>query len=202
LNTFLPTFQNPRIILAFVDYTVMLLMLYLLIAGPANKHTANDNTSGVVTLLEVMHAIPECDRDKAAFIFFDLEEAGLIGSKSYANSHKAAMKEKLLINYDCVSDGDTMLFVIRRDAARYLEQLQAAYPSTETVTADLCTRGVFQPSDQKNFPCGVGVSAMNRTKNGKILYMNRIHTKADTVWREENIAYLTDCSLALIKEME
>ena len=202
LQIFAPTFEYTYLVTLLVDYAVLILVLYLLLAGPANKHTANDNTSGVVTLLELMHALPEDDREKAAFVFFDLEESGLIGSKSFAVQHKAMMSKKLLINFDCVSDGEIMLFALRPDAACHLEALQAAFQTTEAVTAEHCTRGVFYPSDQKNFPCGVGVAALKKTKKGKLLYMNRIHTKRDTIWREENIAYLTNGSIALIQSLK
>ena len=52
-------------------------VLLLFFAGPANKHTANDNTSGVATLIEIMKELPEELRSDVAFIFFDLEEVGL-----------------------------------------------------------------------------------------------------------------------------
>ena len=44
---------------AYVAYFgVLLLMLF----GPANKNNANDNTSGVVTVLEMARTLPEGDR--------------------------------------------------------------------------------------------------------------------------------------------
>jgi hypothetical protein len=46
----------------------------------------------------------------------------------------------------------------------------------------------------------VGVAALKKSKLLKILYMDRIHTKKDTVYREENIAYLKEGSIRLLKE--
>ena len=62
-----------------------LLMLYF---GPANHHNANDNTSGVITLLEIARSLPENQRHKVCFVLFDLEEKGLWGSKSHRQAHK------------------------------------------------------------------------------------------------------------------
>lgn len=180
----------------FSWYFLLLLEMYLLMAGPANRHTANDNTSGVTTLLDTMAALPSELRGEVAFIFFDLEEMGLFGSSGFASKHKKVTQNTLLINFDCVSDGKNILFVLRKGAARYTEAIQAAFPSTETFAVDVVSKGVFYPSDQANFSRGVGVAALKKTKGG-LLYMDRIHTKRDTVYMEENIAYLTEGAVRL-----
>ena len=74
-------------------YSLVFLVLYfgfmfLILYGPANPHTANDNTSGTAALFEIMAALPEDQRSKAAFIFFDNEEGGKLGSRAYAKAHK------------------------------------------------------------------------------------------------------------------
>ena len=177
-------------------YWFVLLELILMMAGPANKHTVNDNTSGVTTLLDIMTSLPEELRGDVAFIFFDLEEMGLFGSAGYASKHKTIMKNTLLINFDCVSDGNTILFALRKGATRYTEAIKAAFPSTDTLSVEVASKGVFYPSDQANFTRGVGVAALKKSKHG-LLYMDRIHTKRDTVYEEENIAYLTDGAVRL-----
>lgn len=179
----------------FSWYFLLLLEMYLLMAGPANRHTANDNTSGVTTLLDTMAALPSELRGEVAFIFFDLEEMGLFGSAGFASKHKKVTQNTLLINFDCVSDGKNILFVLRKSAARYTDAIRAAFPSTETHTVEVVSRGVFYPSDQANFFRGVGVAALKG--KGRLLYMDRIHTKRDTVYMEENIAYLTEGAVRL-----
>ena len=170
---------------------------FFIIAGPANRHTANDNTSGVTTLLDLMTSMPEELRGEAAFVFFDLEEMGLFGSMSFASKYKRAVKSKPLLNFDCVSDGDHILFAVRKSASRYAPLLKEAFPKDDRVSAaEVCTKGVFYPSDQTNFNGGIGVAAFKKTKNG-LLYMNRIHTPKDTVYREENIRFLTEGAIRL-----
>lgn len=180
-------------------YTLWLVLLvgemYLLMAGPANKHTANDNTSGVTTLLDIMTALPEDLRGEVAFVFFDLEEMGLFGSAGFASKHKKTAKGTLLLNFDCVSDGHTLLFALREGARRYEHAISGAFPSTETHTVEVVSKGVFYPSDQANFFRGVGVAALKG--KGRLLYMDRIHTKRDTVYMEENIACLTEGAVRL-----
>ena len=172
-------------------------LLAVLFCGPANKHTANDNTSGVTTLLDLMNATPPEDRNTVAFIFFDNEEKGLFGSASYRSHHKKETEEKLLLNFDCVSDGNNMLFAVNKKAAHFVPLLEEAFPANEQFSVKVLSKGVFYPSDQKNFPFGVGVAALKKSKRFSVEYMDRIHTKRDTVYNEENIAFLVEGCLRL-----
>ncbi len=177
-------------------YALIILALALMIYGPANKHTANDNTSGVTLLLDIMRDMPAELRDNAAFIFFDLEESGTVGSKMYTKKHTKLKDEAFVLNFDCVSDGKTMLFVAKKEAAEYAEILKEAFKSNDTYSVEIATKWVIYPSDQRNFKRGVGVSSMNKTKHG-LLYMNRIHTKRDTVYDEDNVEFLKNGAIRL-----
>ncbi len=182
--------------IAVIVYWVLLL---LMIFGPANKHTANDNTSGVTTLLDIMTSLSNEHKDKFAFVFFDLEEAGLIGSSSFAKKHKDIRNDRLLINFDCVSDGKTILFALKKTTRKYKNLLAHAFRSTDTITVDIAQKGVFYPSDNANFKGGIGVAALKTHKPTRTLYMNRIHTSRDTIYDEENIAYLVNGATTLVQ---
>lgn len=84
-----------------------LLLAALMLAGPANPHTANDNTSGVALVLLAMAALAE--REDVAFVLFDNEEKGMLGSAAFAKRHAAAAKRAFVLNADCVSDGETLM---------------------------------------------------------------------------------------------
>ena len=185
----------------YLTYALVIAVFYLILAGPANPHTANDNTSGVTALFEIMEKLPDTERAGVAFIFFDLEEMGLIGSSSYYSKNKAQMKDKLIINLDCVSDGKNILFVLSKKAVCYEDALRSAFAERGTYAPEFCSRGVFYPSDQASFPYGVGVAALKKSKKHGILYMNKIHTASDTVYDEENIAYLSDGAVRLASEL-
>ena len=173
-------------------------LLFLLLAGPANKHTANDNTSGVTLLIDIMRELPETEQNSVAFVFFDLEEMGLFGSMSFTRKHKREMNDKLLLNFDCVSDGENMLFALRKKAQKHQAAIKTAFQAKDGFKVDVACKGVFYPSDQMQFPCGVGVAALRSTKGG-LLYMNRIHTRRDVIYCEENILFLKNGSLELPK---
>ena len=164
-------------------------LLFLMVAGPANKHTVNDNTSGVITLIEMMSSMTEEQRAQSCFVFFDNEEKGLFGSSTFNKEHKETMKEKLLINFDCVSDGDYLMLIQNKRAIEHEEKLKAAFAdvSDKTVLIE-GEKGTYYPSDQKSFKKNIGVAAFKKSKLG--LYMDRIHTPIDTVMDERNIEVL------------
>lgn len=180
---------------------VGLVLFALMLIGPANKHTANDNTSGVTVILDALNAMPADIREKVAFILFDLEEAGLWGSISYRLKHHKEIKGKLLLNFDCVSDGNNILIAVKRKAKKFVHILKEAFQNTNNYTVEITTKGFFYPSDQELFPCGVAVAALRRTKWLNILYMNRIHTNRDVIYQEENIDYLVNGAIKLAKDI-
>ena len=179
-------------------YAMLIGILLLMRNGPANKHTANDNTSGVTLLVDLMTDMPTELRHKVAYIFFDAEELGTIGSKIYKKKHPRVAKTRPVINFDCVSEGKNILFVAKKKASILEPKLREAFKSNDTYSVEVATKGVFYPSDQRNFELGVGVAALNRTKRG-ILYMNKIHTPRDTVYDEENITFLKNGAIELAR---
>lgn len=195
--SFIPAVENSiYLIISILSDVICFVMLYLLLGGPANKNTANDNTSGVTTILDIMKELPQDQRSKVAFVLFDLEEMGLFGSSSFASKHKAVKKNTLVINFDCVSDGRTMLFALKRTTKKYAELLETAFPSTNDITVDI-TKVAFYPSDNASFKGGIGVAALKKSKLFGILYMDRIHTNKDVIYREENIQFLTNGAVRL-----
>ena len=195
--SFIPMAEDTmNVILSFLLQIIYFVLLYLLLGGPANKNTANDNTSGVTTILDIMEKLPQYQKDNVAFVLFDLEEAGLFGSSSFASSHKAVKNQTLVINFDCVSDGKTMLFALKRTTKYYADLLEKAFVSTPDIAVDI-TKNAFYPSDNASFKGGIGVAALKKSKLFGILYMDRIHTNKDIIYREENIRFLTDGAIKL-----
>ena len=171
---------------------ILILVLIMFLVGIPNKHTANDNTSGVITILELLERMTEEERNKTCLVLFDNEENGLFGSMFFANKHKKEMKNKLLINLDCVSDGNNLLLVVNKNYYdKYKDVLKETFVEDNNKVFINSTKNTIYPSDQVNFKESIAVSYMNNTKNG-LLYMNKIHTKKDVVFQKENIIYLVD----------
>ena len=192
---------NPVVYLC-VSLALYFIFLILMLNGPANKHTANDNTSGVITLLEIYEQMNEAQKQKACLVFFDNEEQGLLGSSQFRKRYKKQMKETLLVNFDCVSDGDTFLLGISKKAnQKYRVPLAQTFTSTAEKTVLLENlKKVYYPSDQAGFPVAIAVAAL-KYKKPFGYYMDRIHTNRDTVFQEENIQYLAERTVQLIDHM-
>ena len=187
-----------------IGYFLFVVLLWaaivLMLIGPANSSNVNDNTSGVVTLLEIARSIPELHRKNVCFVLFDLEEAGLIGSASYKKKHKREIPNQLVLNLDCVGEGDDIYFFptakLKKSKEKLapLQKLAGGYGKKSIAVR---TKGFsIYPSDQSNFPYGVGICALKRGWAG--LYLSRIHTPRDTVLDETNVNILRAALTTLI----
>ncbi len=188
----------------YISYGALFLLLYLMLRGPANPSNANDNTSGTITVLETMTALPEELRSKVCFVLFDLEEAGLLGSISYAQAHKKAVKNQMVFNADCVGDGDHILLIpgkkVKRKQADRVARwktlcLTRGEKSVSVRDAGFC----MYPSDQGSFPWGVGMAAFHKSERFG-LYLNHLHTPKDKTCDQNNIVLLRDTLLGILKE--
>jgi len=200
-------FLNSRSDMFLLNYWIsfavmMAVMLYVMMFGKPNENTANDNTSGVITLIELLSGLTQEQRDKVCVVLFDNEENGLLGSSQFYKNHKPVMKDKLLINLDCVSDGDHMLLLRNKPAMeQWDELLHLCFVNTPEMTIHIVKASTTHyPSDQKNFPVHMALSSMKKHKLIG-LYMDRIHTKRDTIFEEKNIVYLCDSLTALIQRL-
>ena len=167
----------------WTGFAVYMGLLMLLMLGPANPHNANDNTSGVAAVMELLASVPEDRRGRVAFILFDNEEKGMLGSAAYARNHKRVKQEKLLINLDCVGVGESILFFVPkkvRDLPLWQRLMQAVTPRAGKAVAFYPMEKALYPSDQANFTHGVAVCACRRHP---VLgeYCSRIHTRRDTL---------------------
>lgn len=174
--------------------------IWWIMDGKANRHTANDNTSGVLTLLETALALPSEHRERVCFVFFDNEEKGMFGSAAFARKHKQVKKHTTVLNFDCVSDGNSIQFFpqdkLKKDEPA-LQRIEAAFLPSGGKDVQVVRGFSMYPSDNANFKRGAGVCAL---KHKKVIgyYMDRIHTNKDTVLDEANIALLKDGALRYI----
>lgn len=180
-------------------YLMLAFCLWWMLDGKANRHTANDNTSGVVTLTEILLTLPEGMRNDICCIYFDNEEKGLLGSRALAKRCKHAQKRALVVNFDCVSDGDSLQFFPSKAVKKEPETLallEKCFVASGGKTSEVVRSFGLYPSDQACFARGVGVCAL---KKSKIFgwYMDRIHTGRDRVFDERNIGLLREGALYL-----
>ena len=185
-------FDPPLWAALLAMYAALAFCIWWMLAGKANRHTANDNTSGVIALLEMAAALPPEDRDAVCFVWFDNEEKGLFGSSAFAGAHRRVRADTLTLNFDCVGDGDYLQFfpsgVVKKDSET-VALLESAFLSEGKKVVEVVRGLGLYPSDQARFRRGVGVAAL---KKAPLIgyYMDRIHTRRDTVLEEDNVQLL------------
>jgi hypothetical protein len=189
----------------FTFIIVYYLIFFLMYRTFVNKNNYNDNTSGVAVILSMIEKGSPESLGGAAFILFDNEEKGLFGSMHFAEKHKDAAKHTLMVNLDCVGDGETIVSLAKKEAMGH-----ELYPLFAEIMEQNGTRfdGSIQcrkmlpmmfPSDQSNFKKGVGVCALNKSPLG--MYCARIHTPKDTICREENVKVLAEALVEFVEKM-
>lgn len=178
---------------------------FMMVMGIPNKNNANDNTSGVATVLEIARTLPEELKNDVCFVLFDNEEKGLLGSALYAKTHKQAAQQTINFNLDCVGEGDHLLlipsagFTAKKNVAKLEWIGSAALYGNSNKTIHAVTRGFRTfPSDNIHFFNGIGICATTKTRFGYIA--TKLHTKKDTVLDTTNIALLRDVLIALMGE--
>ena len=166
----------------------------LMMVGPANKNNVNDNTSGVAAVLELMSRIPEANRVKAAFILFDDEEKGLLGSKAYAKAHPAVKENGFVVNLDCVGDGEHVLLISSekaRAAQAYAALTQGMAAASGRELHIFLMETSTGSSDHKSFKTSSVIYACNKMPVVGY-YCDKIHTKRDTVCEQVNLDFLAE----------
>ena len=173
---------------------------FLLVWGSANRNNANDNTSGVVALLEILRTLPENQRHKVCFVLFDLNEAGLLGSRVYKKEHRETISTQLVLDLSCVGDGDHLLMIptreLKQDVKKYKSVFKCCgyFGNKSLLVMDKGTSLI--PSDHKRFPYGVCFMACRKGKMGH--YISRIHTSKDTILDQTNVNILRAALTTLI----
>lgn len=168
--------------------------------GPANRRNANGNTSGVVAVLETMSSMPRIMRDRVCFVLFDKSEPMGAGAASYRRKHRQTSDKQLVLNLDCVGDGDILMMFpakrVRKDAA-LMERLCAMERACGERSIQVWQKGsgLFL-SDQKSFPRGIGICALRKKRF--IRRVGRIHTIRDNVLEYTNINILRACLITFI----
>lgn len=160
--------------------------------GPINRNNANDNTSGIATMMRIMEIMPEALKQHVAFVFFDNEEKGKLGSKAFAKAHPDIKKQRMLINLDCVGLGEHFLTVVNKKARElktYALFCDTAPESEKYAVHHFHSGNTMMNSDQSHFDWGIGIVACKKVP--VIGYAaGRIHTNRDTVADTENMDYL------------
>ena len=192
--SFVITFPINQPKLTFPLFVILALALLFFTAfGPANRNNANGNTSGVAALLAIAHELRGDKR--VCLVFLDNSERGFLGAKSFRRKHLSVSESCLFFNFDCVGDGEHLLFMpskLSRWDADLVNALVDAFPPEGKRQSHVLDQGrIYYPSDHRKFKFHVAVCACRRLA-GLGYYIPRLRSRRDTVLEEENLTYLTE----------
>lgn len=181
----------PRLLLLPLELMVPLVLLLPLFIP--NKHCLNDNTSGVITLLNIARVLNDCPglKERVQLAFVDLEEVGLFGSRHLRRHLLKAgvdLRRTMIINFDCVGWGQVPVVCPagKADKARQLwAHLRASRPEVALSS---------MPSDHMSFR-REGATAVifgNPALLGNSFYVPNVHSPRDILLEPQNIAWLTE----------
>lgn len=196
--------ENSRDVVFYFGFLAVYYVLYFLFFRTfKNRHNKNDNTSGIATVMTVCARLSDTERKKCAFVLFDNEEKGKLGSKALFAEQKESLSHKPVLNFDCVGNGENIIFIAKPDAEKspLYPALKSAFSNTDAYSVNFFPqKGSEANSDHKSFPLGIGCIASKKTRRG-IFYTPRIHTARDVVASEENVEYIANGITSFIKTL-
>lgn len=183
-------YDEPAMVGFGITFASFLFVLQMRV-GVKNKNNFNDNTSGIVTLIELIDKLYNDNRFDCAFVFFDNEEKGLKGSKEFFKNHKEIVQDKVIINFDCVGEGDNILLFKKNVEPTLIDTLKLDKEDSNKKLVVLDGKKCVYNSDHKHFPIHIGCMACKYNKFFKY-YIGKIHTNFDKNLDQENILSLID----------
>ncbi|MBE6753601.1 MAG: M28 family peptidase [Ruminococcaceae bacterium] len=186
---------NPALVLLFVAAMIIPMVV-------RNKTNRNDNTSGVIGVLECAARIAgnPALRSQCCFILFDNEEWGLVGSSSHAEwckKNKINMKDSLVINLDCIGVGDTLVAARTGKRGEKLKGLLDAMSKDGVKIVEKRSIMVYM-SDHANFPNSAMFAYMKHSSLGP-LYIPNIHSSKD---KECDLALVSGLAQSVVRAIE
>jgi hypothetical protein len=180
---------------SFIIYSLIYAALFILLGVSflvKNKENRNDNTSGVIGVFTIAALAADNPglRKKCAFVLFDNEEWGLMGSLAFSKwrgKEYPDKKDAAVINLDCIGNGDILLLAAKNGH----EVLDAAadFLQAEGFSVEKKKSSMIFLSDHAHFSKGIMISFVKKSKLG-YLYLPKIHTGKDIICDLENLGRL------------
>ncbi|KGO13331.1 M28 family peptidase [Clostridium botulinum] len=193
-----------RFIKNALNISISYMVVFILIIFPMlikNKKNYNDNSSGVITLLNIAYELKNNENlkgkaDKIKIVFLDNEESGLLGSNllsKYWQEKDEYFKEKKIINFDCVGVGDIPIVYYSKELDYELADfLQNILSCCKKDSKKFMCR-YYPLSDDYSFKKNPAISIIfsNKSIIPGGYYIPNVHCSKDNVLKLENIQWLT-----------
>jgi Zn-dependent M28 family amino/carboxypeptidase len=168
----------------------------------AKGRGAVDNAASCAVLLELMESLKSKPlASSVTFVFFDLEELGLLGSRSYFQTHSGSALPAQAMNFDIFGYGDTLFVTPSKADSPLLAFLQQAASELGFPVRSL-PMTQYPSSDHRSMALAgvptLGVTLIDGSEIDSVItpgptpsrILSMIHTDADTMdqIREQDMA--------------
>ncbi len=189
----------PQLLIWLLELAIPLLIFAPLFIP--NKNCLNDNTSGVIALLNIarsLNAHPEL-KQRVRLAFVDLEEVGLFGSRHLRRhllKSGVDLCQMMIINFDCVGWGQVPVVC----AAGKGTKAQQLFRHLRVSRPDVVLSKM--PSDHLSFrrEGAVGVLFGSPSLLGRSYYVPNAHSPRDVHLEPEKISWLTREIVSFLRE--
>ncbi len=198
---FILSFLTSFLLGNYIVYLVILLFLSLIPIAIPNKVNYDDNTSGIISVLEIARKLElKGKKEKIKILIVDNEELGLWGSAAaykMLNKSQDNLTNKKIINLDCVGQGNIPV-IVSNSTSPYknilLKHLSSKFKNVKDINMILPASDNF--SFRKYGALSVLMTENSSFKDG--YYIKNIHSINDNLIDFERIDNLTDCIVEMI----
>lgn len=188
---------------AFLGAVSMLIMLtlaficYMFIHGVGNKYNANRNTSGIICALEIAKELNKEQKKQVAFVFTDMNRKRYLGSEIFANILKKMNKSPLIIELDCIGDGDDFAIGYLSGSKKAVLDIVSKKYRKDFMIREIKGNSLIQNS-LAPYAKAIKISAGTFESKGELCVMNTGTGKDKTI-KEENIQTVKEILLQYLK---
>lgn len=184
---------------SIVAITLGLSMLSIFIP---NKKNLDDNTSGVITLLQIASKLKGNSELNAKLIFVDNEEIGLIGSSAhykYLKKNNKIGNHCKVFSIDCIGGSGDIPLIIRNGESTYLdllkEDLMNEFGTCETIKMEM------PASDNYSFKAlgALNLSFVSKSTLKGGYYIKNIHSSKDDQINMDRISKVSDIIVEMME---
>ena len=159
-----------------------------------NRNNFDDNTSGIIALLQLAKKCKENGLDNVKFLFVDNEELGLFGSRAHRRDlrkRQLITPNSKIISIDCVGAGRIPL-IIRNSKSHYEETFRKEFLNNYEICKSI--RLILPVSDNYSFRKygALNISFVNKAVIPNGYTIPKIHTSRDSSIDLNQIEKLTD----------
>lgn len=139
--------------------TVLVLLVYLMLWGMANRHNANRNTAGIAAAIEIAKSLDKDERRSTAFLFLDQNQGRFYGAQLAAEAWQNEHKNPNMIVLNTFGKGSVLQIGYRNHAKKTAMELRQLSESIRPMKAVAMSDAMALSTPMAYFPKATAIAA-------------------------------------------